>query len=275
MIPNPRDIPAFVKTLKTSRFTGFVAINTLMVALLENKEFRALDCSGLKLTVAGGAAMTKDVAGRWKDVTGCTMSEGYGLSEASPLVAVNIPGEEVIGSIGKPIPGTEVSLRDDDGNVAAKGEAGELWLRGPQVMRGYWNKPDVTAETLTEDGWLRTGDVATQDDNGILHIVDRKKDIVIVSGFNVYPGEVENVASLMDAIVECAAVGIPSEKTGEAVCLYVVPNGSQLSNTEVRAHCRAHHTAYKVPAEVRFVDELPKSTVGNVLRRELRDNASA
>ncbi|WP_342075001.1 AMP-binding protein [Yoonia sp. SS1-5] len=270
LIPNPRDIPGFVKTLKTTRFSGMVCINTLMVALMNDKGFRDLNFDALSLTITGGAAMTQDVADRWRQTTGCTATEGYGLSETSPLVAANLPGQEVIGSIGKPIPGTEISLRDEDDAVAAPGEAGELWVRGPQVMQGYWNKPEITAETLTSDGWLRTGDIATQDENGILRIVDRKKDIVIVSGFNVYPAEVENAAALMPEIAECAAVGIPHEKTGESVCLYVVLQTSNVSAEQIQAHCRTHLTPYKVPSEIRIVPDLPKSNIGKVLRKELR-----
>jgi long-chain acyl-CoA synthetase len=271
LIPNPRDIPGFVKELSKHKFTGFVGLNTLFVALCNNEDFKKLDFSALKLTISGGMALTHKAADTWKDVTGCAINEGYGMTESSPVISFNPPGAAQLGTIGVLAPSTEAYIADDDGVSQPVGESGELWVRGPQVMKGYWNRPGDTAKTITEDGWLKTGDVAVLQEDGYLKIVDRKKDMIVVSGFNVYPNEIEDIVTGHPKVVECAAIGVPSEKTGEAVKVFVVSNGD-VTDEELVAYCREHLTAYKVPRIFERRDELPKTNVGKVLRRELRED---
>lgn len=273
LIPNPRDIPGFVKELGKHRFTGFVGLNTLFVALCGNEEFKKLDFSGLKLTISGGMALTHSAADTWKDVTGCLINEGYGMTESSPVISFNPPGFAQLGSIGIPAPSTEIKIIDDDGNALPQGESGELCARGPQVMKGYWNRPQDTADTIDADGWLKTGDIAVLQEDGYMKIVDRKKDMIVVSGFNVYPNEIEDVLASHPKVVECAAVGVPSEKTGEAVKVFIVTNG-EVSDEELIDYCRGQLTAYKIPRQFERRDELPKTNVGKVLRRELRTDAA-
>lgn len=272
LITNPRDIPGLVKELEKYPYTAITAVNTLFNGLLNNEDFCKLDFSRLKLPVGGGMAVQQVVAERWKEVVGKPIIEGYGLTECSPVVAFNSYNIEAFnGSIGFPIPSTDVRIVDDEGTVLGVGEAGELQVRGDQVMKGYWQRPEATAEIL-QDGWLMTGDIAKMDEKGLIYIVDRKKDMILVSGFNVFPNEVEEVVAMHRDVLECAAVGVPSSATGEAVKLFVVTKqGKEMSAQQVTQHCRKHMTAYKVPKQVEFRDELPKSNVGKILRRELRE----
>ncbi len=271
LIPNPRDIPGFVKELGKWQFSGFAGLNTLFVALMNNEEFQKLDFSRLKLTISGGMALTRAAAERWEKMTGCPISEGYGLTETSPVVSFNPPGHGQLGTIGIPAPSTETQVIDSDGKPLPVGEPGELCVRGPQVMRGYWNRPEETAKSITEDGWFKTGDVAVIQEDGYMRIVDRMKDMVVVSGFNVYPNEVEDVLVQHEAVVECAVVGVPDETSGEAVKAFIVTN-KDVTDEELIKHCKDQLTAYKVPRQFERRDELPKTPVGKVLRRELRDN---
>ncbi len=274
LITNPRDIPRFVKILRRYPFTGIAGITTLFVALCENKDFRSLDFSNLRFTASGGMSLTKDAYDCWREVTGCDIVEGYGLTEASPIVSLNIEGFSHFGTIGKPIEGTEVRLVGDDGKDLPLGDpnaAGELWVRGPQVMLGYWQRTEETRNVLTADGWLKTGDIATIDKEGYMRIVDRKKDMIIVSGFNVYPNELEDVISQHPDILECAAIGVAHPKSGEVIKLFVVPKKPTLTQDEVLDYARKYLTNYKIPKFVEFRKELPKSPVGKILRRELRD----
>ncbi|MEH6625147.1 MAG: AMP-binding protein [Motiliproteus sp.] len=273
LIPNPRDIGGFVKELKKWKFSGFAGLNTLFVALCRNEDFKRLDFSALKFTASGGMALTRNAAEQWQQVTGCPIMEGYGLTETSPAVTFNRPGEEQIGSIGQPVALTEVKVIDDEGVTLTGEAAGELCVRGPQVMKGYWQCPEATAEVLDSEGWLKTGDVAVIQADGFLRIVDRKKDLIIVSGFNVYPNEIEDVVVTLPEVTECAAIGVPDEKCGEAVLLYVVSATPELTEEDIRHYCRSKLTGYKVPRSVRFCDELPKSNVGKVLRRALKEQA--
>lgn len=275
LIPNPRDIPAFVKEMQKFRFTGVMGLNTLFVALANNEDFRKLDFSNLKITVAGGMALTKSTAKLWQDVTGCEITEGYGLTETSPVATLNPPGGIQIGTIGMPLPSTLLKTIDEEGNDQELGEAGELCIKGPQVMKGYWQRPEETAKSIDDDGWFKTGDVAVIQDDGYVRIVDRKKDMILVSGFNVYPNEIEDVVTGHPKILECAAVGVPDEKSGEAVKVYAVASDPSVTEKEVRDFCRENMTAYKVPKSVEFRDDLPKSNVGKILRRELRDEKTA
>jgi len=275
LIPNPRDLPGFVKELQKWKFNAFLGLNTLFVGLCNNEGFRNLDFSNLKLTISGGMALTKAAADQWKDLTGCEVSEGYGMTETSPIVSFNPPGHTEIGTIGMPVSNTVCKVIDEDGKDLAIGEAGELCVKGPQVMKGYWQRPEATAETITEDGWLKTGDMAVIQENGYMKIVDRKKDMIIVSGFNVYPNEIEDVVSSHPDIVECAAVGVPDDVTGEQVKIFAVSTNSRLTGKDVTDFCRERLTAYKVPKMVEFRDELPKTNVGKILRRELRDEETA
>ncbi|MEE2732669.1 MAG: AMP-binding protein [Pseudomonadota bacterium] len=271
LITNPRDIPAFVKELANHRFTCFTGLNTLFVALMNNPDFKSIDFSSLKMTIAGGMALQKSVADQWESMTGNRIAEGFGMTETSPVVCVNPPHAIQVGTIGIPVPGTDVKIVDEDENELAIGESGELCVRGPQVMKGYWQREEATKETMTKDGeWLKTGDVALIQEDGYLRIVDRKKDMILVSGFNVYPNEVEDVACTHPGIIECAAVGIPDDKSGEAVKLFVVKSDSSLTAEQVIAHCKANLTGYKVPKLVEFRTDLPKTNVGKILRRELR-----
>ncbi|EKN6192750.1 long-chain-fatty-acid--CoA ligase FadD [Yersinia enterocolitica] len=272
LITNPRDIPGMVKELSRYPFTAMTGVNTLFNALLNNEEFTKLDFSTLRLSVGGGMPVQKAVAEKWEKLTGKHLLEGYGLTECSPLVTGNpYDLKHYSGSIGLPVPSTDVRLVDDEGNDVAMGEPGELWVRGPQVMLGYWQRPEATDEVL-KGGWLATGDIATLDEQGFLRIVDRKKDMILVSGFNVYPNEIEDVVALHAKVLESAAVGVPNEVSGETVKLFVVKKDASLTQEELLTHCRRYLTGYKVPKIVEFRDELPKSNVGKILRRELRDD---
>ena len=273
LITNPRDIPGLVKELGKYPFTAMTGVNTLFNALLNNKDFHKLDFSSLHLSAGGGMPVHQAVAERWEKLTGQFLLEGYGLTECSPLVSVNPHDIDYhSGSIGLPVPSTEVKLIDDEGNEVAPGEPGELCIKGPQVMLGYWQRPDATDEIL-QDGWLRTGDIAVMDEEGFLRIVDRKKDMILVSGFNVYPNEIEDVVMQHSGVQEVAAVGIPSEASGELVKIFVVKKEASLTEEALITFCRRHLTGYKVPKQVEFRTELPKSNVGKILRRELRDEA--
>jgi len=275
MITNPRDIPGMVKELSRYPFTALTGVNTLFNALLNNEDFRELDFSTLRLSVGGGMSVQRSVAEKWEKLTGRHLLEGYGLTECAPLVSGNpYDLKHYSGSIGLPVPSTDVRLVDDNGNEVPHGEAGELQVKGPQVMLGYWQRPEATDEIL-KDGWLSTGDVVTVDDEGFLRIVDRKKDMILVSGFNVYPNEIEEVVSMHDKVLECAAIGVPSEASGEMVKICVVKKAPSLTRDELIAHCRKHLTGYKVPKKVEFYDELPKSNVGKILRRKLREEQAA
>jgi long-chain acyl-CoA synthetase len=272
LITNPRDIPGFVKELAKYPFTAITGVNTLFNALINNPEFAKLDFRPLHVTLGGGMAVQRAVAERWKQITGVPLIEAYGLTETSPAATINpLDLEEYNGSIGLPISSTEVAIRDDAGNDLPIGASGELCIRGPQVMRGYWQRPEETEKVLMSDGFLRTGDVAVMDSSGFLKIVDRKKDMILVSGFNVYPNEIEDIIALHPGVLEAAAVGVSDPKTGEAVKLYVVKKDPNLTADQLIEHCRANLTAYKVPRQITFRNELPKTNVGKILRRELRD----
>ncbi|PWD61095.1 long-chain-fatty-acid--CoA ligase FadD [Pectobacterium polaris] len=275
LITNPRDIPAVVKELKQYPFTAITGVNTLFNALLNNKEFHELDFSALRLSAGGGASVQQSVAERWEKLTGKHLLEGYGLTESSPVVSGNpYDLKHYSGSIGLPMPSTDVRIIDDNGNDAGPGESGELWVRGPQVMLGYWQQPAATDEVL-KDGWLATGDVVTSDDEGFLRVIDRKKDMILVSGFNVYPTEIEDVISRHPKVSESAVVGVENEVSGEAVKAFVVRRDNSLTKEELITHCRRNLTGYKVPKEIEFRDDLPKSNVGKILRRELRSEKTA
>jgi len=271
LIPNPRDIPAFVKELEKYPVNIFPGLNTLFVALMNNEDFRKLDFKPLFLTFAGGMAAQKPVAERWFKLTGIPVSEGYGLSETSPVATTNrFDVTEFSGTIGLPIPSTELSIRDDDGNEVPLGEVGEICIKGPQVMAGYWNRPDETAKVMSADGFFKTGDMGIMDENGYTKIVDRKKDMIIVSGFNVYPNELEEVVAAMPGVLEVAAIGIPDEKSGEVPKLFIVKKDEALTEKDVLDFCRKNLTGYKIPRAVEFRTELPKSPVGKILRKDLR-----
>ena len=274
LIPNPRDIDAFVKELQNHEFTVFLGLNTLFVTLCNNEEFCKLDFSHLKLTASGGMALTSKAAKTWKRVTGCDICEGYGMTETSPVVSFNPSSAIQLGTIGLPLPGTLLKTVDDDNNETPFGERGELCVKGPQVMRGYWQRPDDTRKSMTDDGYLRTGDVAVIQEDGYIRIVDRKKDMIIVSGFNVFPNEIEDAIGGHPDVLECAAVGVPDEKSGEAVKVYLVVSKEGVTVGELKEFCRERLTAYKVPRQFEFRTELPKTNVGKVLRRKLRDEAS-
>jgi long-chain acyl-CoA synthetase len=272
LISNPRDLPAMMKDMAKFKFTGFVGLNTLFVALCNNEEFRALDFSALKLTASGGMALQLATAERWKDVTGCPICEGYGMTETSPVVSVNPIQNIQIGTIGIPVPSTLCKVIDDEGNELPLGGRGELCVKGPQVMKGYWQRQEATDEMIDADGWLKTGDIAVIQEDGYMRIVDRKKDMILVSGFNVYPNELEDVLAALPGVMLCAAIGIPDERSGEAIKLFVVVKpGESLSKEQVMEHMRANVTGYKVPRSVEFRDSLPTTNVGKILRRELRD----
>ena len=276
LITNPRDIPAFVAELAKYPFTVITGVNTLFNALLNNKEFNALDFSSLRVALGGGMAVQRAVAERWKVATGKPLIEAYGLTETSPAATINpLSLTEFNGSIGLPISSTEVAIRNDNGVDVPLGERGELCIRGPQVMKGYFNRPEETAHVFMADGFLRTGDVAVMDEYGYVRIVDRKKDMILVSGFNVYPNEVEDVVALHPGVLEVAAVGVADEKSGEAVKIFVVKKDQSLTAAQLVAHCREHLTAYKVPSHVEFRTDLPKTNVGKILRRELRDGSKS
>jgi len=270
LVPNPRDLASLTKVFNRYPISGFMSLNTLYNALLNDTDFSKADLSRLKYCSAGGMAMMADTARRWFKLTGCEVLEGYGLTETSPVVAINPVGAVQEGSIGTALPDTRVKVVDEKGHQLPNGEAGELCVKGPQVMKGYWQRSEETAKVLSLDGWFSTGDIAKIDDAGYIRIVDRIKDMISVSGFKVFPNEVEDVATLHPDIIECAAIGVPSEKTGEAVKLFVVTNSSGITAEIIQAFCREQLTAYKIPKIVEFIDELPKSNVGKVLRRELR-----
>ena len=272
LITNPRDMPAFVEEWSKWKVTVFTGVNTLFNGLLHTPGFENLDFSELVYSVGGGSAMQKAVSDKWKAVTGNHIKEGYGLSETSPILTLNPFGmTDFKSAIGVPAPSTDISLRDDDGNVVADGERGELCAKGPQVMKGYWRNEEATAEVMTDDGYFCTGDIAVMDETGFFRIVDRKKDMILVSGFNVFPNEIEAEIAMMDGVLECACVGVPNEKTGEAAKVFVVKKDESLTAEAVRDYCKERLTGYKVPRHIAFIDELPKSTVGKILRRELRD----
>ncbi|MFZ5657505.1 MAG: long-chain fatty acid--CoA ligase [Pseudomonadota bacterium] len=276
MITNPRDMPGFVKELRKTKFTAITGVNTLFNGLLNTPGFEKIDFSALHLTLGGGMAVQRAVADRWKRATGCTLVEAYGLTETSPAACINpMDLPEYNGSIGLPIPSTDACIKDDAGNMLPAGEIGELCIKGPQVMRGYWRRPEETDNVIDREGWLHTGDMARMDEKGFFYIVDRKKDMIIVSGFNVYPNEVEDVIAMMPGVLEVAAVGVPSEKSGEAVKVVIVRKDPSLTAEQVIAHARENLTGYKVPHEVEFRTELPKTNVGKILRRELRGTAAA
>ncbi len=273
LIPNPRDIDAFLSAIKTAGITVFPAVNTLFAGLAMHPGTKEVDFSNLKVSIGGGAAIIETVSENWKALTGSHITEGYGLSETAPLLSVvPISVSEFTGSCGLPVPTTDIKLLDDDDNVVDIGERGEICAAGPQVMRGYWNKPEANKEAFTGDGYFRTGDIGVFDQAGFLRIVDRKKDMIIVSGFNVFPNEIEAVVTAVEGVAECACVGIPDDKTGEAVSVFVVKKpGAEVTDDAIIAHCRNEMTAYKTPRKITYIDELPKSGVGKILRRELRN----
>lgn len=274
LISNPRDISGFIKELKKWRFSALLGLNTLFVALMDHPEFKDIDFSHLKVTNSGGTALVKATAERWQAITGCTVVEGYGLTETSPVASTNPYGNKArLGTVGIPVPGTAFKVIDDDGVEQPLGERGELCILGPQVMKGYWQRPEATAEVLDADGWLKTGDVAVIDADGFVRIVDRKKDLIIVSGFNVYPNEIEDVLMTHPQVASCAVIGVPDERSGEAVKLFVVPRAGGVTVDELKAFCRENFTGYKVPRHIVLRDALPMSPVGKILRRELRDIA--
>lgn len=272
LITNPRDLPAFIKDIKKHPFTVMAGVNTLFNGLMHHPEFATLDFSKVKLSVAGAMTLQKTVAEKWREMTKSLIVEGYGLTEASPVVCCNpIDGTDVVGTIGLPMPSTEIKLIDDNGKEVPMGEPGELCCQGPQVMRGYWNRPDETEKVLDKEGWLKTGDIATVDEKGFFRIVDRKKDMILVSGFNVYPNEVEEAVVSHPGVLEAAAIGIPDEHSGEIVKVFVVKKDPNLTAEEVIAHAKKTLTGYKVPKLVEFRNELPKTNVGKILRRALRE----
>ena len=272
LISNPRDLPAMVKELGKWKFSGFVGLNTLFVALCNNETFRNLDFSALKITLSGGMALQQSVAERWKTVTGCAICEGYGMTETSPVAAVNPTSANQLGTIGIPVPSTLCKIIDDNGQELPLGEVGELCIKGPQVMKGYWQREDATAEIIDSNGWLKTGDIALIQPDGYMRIVDRMKDMILVSGFNVYPNELEDVLAALPGVLQCAAIGIPDEKSGEVIKVFIVVKpGMTLTKEQVMEHMRANVTGYKVPKAIEFRDALPTTNVGKILRRELRD----
>ncbi|MFP8966548.1 AMP-binding protein [Pokkaliibacter sp. CJK22405] len=273
LITNPRDIPGFIKTLAKRPFQGFIGLNTLFVALYDHPEFRHLDFSQLVLTSSGGMALAHSVAEKWESITGCPILEGYGLTETSPVVSFNPPEANQLGTIGLPVERTECVLLDSRDQPVSEGMPGELCVRGPQVMKGYWQRPEETAQSFTVDGFFRTGDIAIRQPDGYLRIIDRRKDMIIVSGFNVYPNEIEDVVMTHPEVLECAAIGVSDDKTGEAVRLFVVRRSTELNEEALRLFCKSHLTPYKLPRQIVFRDELPKSPVGKILRRALRDPA--
>jgi len=274
LITNPRDMPGFVAELKRHPFTAITGVNTLFNGLLHTPGFDTIDFSTMQLSIGGGTAVQRAVAEKWQQVTGVALSEGYGLTECSPVVSFTpLDKPEWNGSIGVPVPSTRVSLRDDNNQEVAQGEPGELCVQGPQVMQGYWQKPN-DGSTFTVDHWLRTGDIAVMDAKGYFTIVDRKKDMILVSGFNVFPNEIESVVAMHPGVLECACVGVPDEKSGEAAKVFVVKKDPQLTSETLMAYCRENLTGYKVPRHIVFIDQLPKSNVGKILRKELRDDAA-
>ena len=276
MITNPRDMPGFIKEIKNSGFTAITGVNTLFNGLLNTAGFNEVDFSKLRLTLGGGMAVQRAVADKWKAVTGSTLAEAYGLTETSPAVCINpLDLREYNGSIGMPVPSTDVCIKGEDGAILPMGEIGELCVKGPQVMKGYWQRPEETAKVMDADGWLHTGDMAKMDAQGYFYIVDRKKDMILVSGFNVYPNEVEDVIAMMPEVMEVAAIGVPDDKSGEAVKVFVVKKDPALTTDQVKAFCAENLTGYKRPKFIEFRSELPKSNVGKILRKELREPAKS
>jgi long-chain acyl-CoA synthetase len=276
LIPNPRDIPGFIKELAKYQVNSFPAVNTLYNGLMHHPDFKKLDFSKLKISNGGGMAVQRPVAEQWKAITGCFIAEGYGLSETSPTLTCNpATTTEFTGSIGLPVPSTFISIRDDDGNEVPLGQPGEICAKGPQVMSGYWNRPEETAKVMTADGFFRTGDIGVMDATGYTKIVDRKKDMILVSGFNVYPNEIEEVIAGHSGVLECAVIGIPDSKSGEAVKAFVVKKDPNLTAEDVLKFCHEQLTNYKVPKHIEFRTDLPKTNVGKILRRQLRDEKKA
>jgi len=274
LITNPRDIGGFIKELKNWRFSLLLGLNTLFVALMDHPDFKTLDFSNLKVTNSGGTALVKATAERWKQLTGCGITEGYGLTETSPVASANpYGGKSRLGTVGLPVPGTLMKVINDDGVEMPLGERGELCIKGPQIMKGYWNKPEATAEVLDSEGWFKSGDIAVIDPDGFVRIVDRKKDMIIVSGFNVYPNEIEDVVMAHPKVASCAVIGVPDERSGEAVKLFVVAREAGVSLEELKAYCKENFTGYKVPKHIVLRESLPMTPVGKILRRELRDIA--
>ena len=273
LITNPRDMPAFVKELQHLKFTAITGVNTLFNGLMNTPGFEQIDFSGLKLSLGGGMAVQQPVAERWQKLTNTPLLEAYGLTETSPAVCINpLTLREYNGSIGLPVPSCEVSVQDDKGNLLPQGETGELCVRGPQVMKGYWQRPEETAKVLSDDGWLKTGDVAQMDEDGFFRIVDRLKDMIVVSGFNVFPNEIETVIAGHEGVLEVGVIGVPDQSGGEIVKAVIVKKDPALDAAAITAHCRENLTAYKVPKLIEFRDELPKTNVGKILRRELRES---
>jgi len=277
LVANPRDLPALIKTLREVRFSAIIGVNTLFRALLEAPDARTVDWSHLKLAVAGGMAVQHVVAHRWKQMTGVPLVEGYGLTESAPVAIANpVTIDEWSGQIGVPLPSTDAAILDDDGRPVQLGEVGEIGLRGPQVMKGYWNRPEESAHVFTADGWLRTGDMGVMDDRGSIRITDRKKDMIVVSGFKVFPNEIEDVLTMHPGVLEAAAIGVRDDRSGEAVKVVVVRKDPALTEGDLLAHCRQHLTGYKMPRIFEFRSEpLPKTNIGKILRRELRDSGAA
>jgi long-chain acyl-CoA synthetase len=276
LIPNPRDIPGFIKELAKYPFNMLPAVNTLYNALVNHPDFAALDFTGLKISNGGGMAVQQAVNDRWKQVTGTSIIEGYGLSETSPVATCNRADQvEFSGTIGLPVPSTDIAILDDDGVPVALGERGEIGIRGPQVMAGYWNRPDETAKVMTADGFFKSGDIGVMDAQGYVKIVDRKKDMILVSGFNVYPNELEAVISAHPGVLECAVIGVPDANSGEAVKVFIVRRDPALTADMVMDFCKQQFTGYKKPKHIEFRDELPKTNVGKILRRVLRDEKQA
>jgi long-chain acyl-CoA synthetase len=276
-VANPRDLPAFIETLKGSHLSAIIGVNTLFRALLDAPGFAEVDLGRLKLAVAGGMAVQQAVAHRWKQATGVPLVEGYGLTESAPVAIANpVDIDEWSGSIGVPLPSTDAAILDSGGRPLPPGEVGEIALRGPQVMKGYWNRPEDTAQVLRPDGWLHTGDMGTMDERGSFHLTDRKKDMIVVSGFKVFPNEIEDVLALHPGVLEAAVIGVPDERAGEAVKAVVVRRDPALTEADLLAHCKRHLTGYKMPRVVEFRSEpLPKTNIGKILRRELRDAGPA
>lgn len=271
LIPNPRDVNGLLKIMRHVKPNGFVGINTLYLALCRHKHIHSVDFSDMRFSGAGGMAMTVNVAREWTRITNCEVFEGYGLTECSPVVTVNPPGHVKLGTVGPAVPGTQIKVVNDNGETLIHGETGELWVKGPQVMKGYWQNAEATAEAITKDGWFKTGDYAQIDYDGYVRIVDRKKDMVIVSGFNVFPSEIEELVNSHPEVFESAVIGIPNERSGELVKLFVVPKSMSLTKEQILQFCKLNLTPYKVPKEIVFVKDLPKSNVGKILRRELRE----
>jgi long-chain acyl-CoA synthetase len=272
LITNPKDILGFIKEMSKWKFTAITGVNTLFNALLNNAEFAKLDFSTLRLALGGGMAVQRAVAEKWKAVTGKPLIEAYGLTETSPAACINpLTAAEYNGFVGVPISSTDIELRDESNKTVPQGDVGEICIKGPQVMKGYWNRDDETAKVMTADGFFKSGDLGYMTENGFIKLVDRKKDMILVSGFNVYPNEVEDVVMLNPKVLECAAIGVANEKSGEVVKLFVVKKDPSLTEAELIAYCRESMTSYKVPKNVEFRSELPKSNVGKVIRRELRD----